>query len=345
MGSRRAGERVRVSRALVTVVAGLAGLAVGAASTVAETASPGPPEPVCGEVATLGEGPGDGPTVAAAVYELQLGLRLLQHFPYPLDGRYDPHTREAVRAFQQEAGLPADGVAGPGTWAALARAFRRQAAQVVASQIQLALQAPAPAAIPHHPDARPDGYWIVIDTNHLTLTLFQAGRAVHRWPVAVGKPSTITPVGEWRVARKSRDWGGGFGTRWLGLDVPWGIYGIHGTNKPWSIGTRASSGCIRMFNENVEQLWDLVPEGTPVTIIGVQPEARWDESIPAGAAGWNVPVLQWRLRQHGFDPGRADGRLGEGSVQAVQEAQIVLGLTPDDGATPDLFRALGLEGR
>ena len=47
------------------------------------------------------------------------------------------------------------------------------------------------------------------------------------------------------------NWGGGFGTRWLGLNVPWGIYGIHGTNQPWSIGTQASAGCIRMFNRHV----------------------------------------------------------------------------------------------
>lgn len=113
-------------------------------------------------------------------------------------------------------------------------------------------------------------------------------------------------------------------------------------NKPWSIGTRASGGCIRMFNQDVERLWDLVPEGTPVTIVGVMPEAAWDSAIPAGSTGWNVPVLQWALRAQGFDAGRADGRMGHRTMEAVSEAQRYWGLPPVPAATPDLFRALGL---
>lgn len=117
---------------------------------------------------------------------------------------------------------------------------------------------------------------------------------------------------------------------------------VHRANKPWSIGSRASGGCIRMFNEDVERLWDAVPEGTPVTIVGVAPGATWDSPIPAGASGWNVPALQWALRRSGFDGGRADGRMGSLTMQAVAEAQRQWGLPPVAAATPDLFRALGL---
>lgn len=55
------------------------------------------------------------------------------------------------------------------------------------------------------------------------------------------------------------------GTRWLGLDFPG--YGIHGTNNPNSIGSAASLGCIRMLNEDVEELTELVKVGTIVRII------------------------------------------------------------------------------
>jgi len=50
----------------------------------------------------------------------------------------------------------------------------------------------------------------------------------------------------------------------MGLSQP--HYGIHGTNNPASIGTAASNGCIRMYNEDVNELFNLVSVGTPVTI-------------------------------------------------------------------------------
>ena len=118
-----------------------------------------------------------------------------------------------------------------------------------------------PVATP--PLAKPEGeMMIVVDTIQLKLTLYVDGEPYKTYPVAVGRPNqfTLSPVGEWRIVHKSRNWGGGFGTRWMGLNVPWGIYGIHGTNKPWSIGTRASAGCIRMFNRDVEELYAWVPE-------------------------------------------------------------------------------------
>ncbi len=59
--------------------------------------------------------------------------------------------------------------------------------------------------------------------------------------------------------------GGGFGSRWMGLNVPWGgKYGIHGTNQPGSIGFNASAGCIRMRNKDVEELYNLVEYNTTV---------------------------------------------------------------------------------
>jgi len=54
----------------------------------------------------------------------------------------------------------------------------------------------------------------------------------------------------------------------MGLNVPWGIYGIHGTNKPWTIGQFASHGCIRMRNKDVEELFEWIPVGTNVLIEG-----------------------------------------------------------------------------
>ncbi len=61
-----------------------------------------------------------------------------------------------------------------------------------------------------------------------------------------------------------------FGPRWIGLQVPedenGSKYGIHGTNEPDSIGKYASGGCIRMDNNEVKELYDLVEVNTPVII-------------------------------------------------------------------------------
>jgi lipoprotein-anchoring transpeptidase ErfK/SrfK len=46
------------------------------------------------------------------------------------------------------------------------------------------------------------------------------------------------------------------------------LYRIHGTNEPRSIGRAVSSGCIRMLNEDVAELYEAVPIGTPVVVLG-----------------------------------------------------------------------------
>jgi lipoprotein-anchoring transpeptidase ErfK/SrfK len=55
------------------------------------------------------------------------------------------------------------------------------------------------------------------------------------------------------------------GTRWLGFDLRG--FGIHGTTIPESIGTQSTAGCVRMLNDEVEELYALVPVGTKVTMV------------------------------------------------------------------------------
>lgn len=186
----------------------------------------------------------------------------------------------------------------------------------------------------------PNQLRIFIDRYTQTLTLYEGERELVSYPVAVGKEETPTPPGEWRIIHKDKHWGDGFGTRWMGLNVPWGIYGIHGTNKPWSIGTFASAGCIRMFNKNVEELYDLVPIGTPVIISGDLPEVSVRSSIGPGTSGKFVLVLQVRLRQAGFDVGSLDGRFGPAVTSGVRNFQALYGLLVDGTVTRDQQRIL-----
>lgn len=96
------------------------------------------------------------------------------------------------------------------------------------------------------------------------LTILDDDIPIHQYPIAIGKPSTPTPVGNYVIATKISNPGGILGSRWLGLNYD--AYGIHGTNKPWLIGQMVSNGCIRMHNDNVEMLFSLVSLGTPVFI-------------------------------------------------------------------------------
>jgi lipoprotein-anchoring transpeptidase ErfK/SrfK len=108
-------------------------------------------------------------------------------------------------------------------------------------------------------------YSITINTATLILTLFKDGKLLKTYPIAVGKPSTPTPKGTFKIVNKALNPGGPFGARWLGLNKPG--YGIHGTNNPASIGKRVSNGCIRTYNKNIIELYNLVPIGTTVNIV------------------------------------------------------------------------------
>ena len=105
--------------------------------------------------------------------------------------------------------------------------------------------------------------------------------------------------------------------------MPWGIYGIHGTNKPHSIGTDASHGCIRMFNSQVEELYELVKIGTTVLIKGHVLGEPHMERLAKGDRGNDVQLVQSRLRSAGFYQGPCDGRFGlatDAAVRAFEKA-------------------------
>ena len=109
-------------------------------------------------------------------------------------------------------------------------------------------------------------YNIEIDRSRRILRLMEDGEQVKEYPVAVGKTSTPTPPGNWTITRKAL-WGAQFGGHFMQLSVPWGTYGIHGTNKPWSIGLAVTHGCIRMYSSDASELYGKIPVGTPVRII------------------------------------------------------------------------------
>jgi Uncharacterized protein conserved in bacteria len=107
-------------------------------------------------------------------------------------------------------------------------------------------------------------YTIHVDVSLRRLYLFQEGKLLKVYPVAVGSPKTPTPTGTFRIVNKDNTPGSKYGTAWMGLSYP--HIGIHGTNRPESIGQSSSEGCIRMHNRDVEELFYKLPLGTKVVI-------------------------------------------------------------------------------
>jgi hypothetical protein len=111
--------------------------------------------------------------------------------------------------------------------------------------------------------------YIVVDKSEFRLYLVKNGIVERTYPVAHGKLGWATPVATWRVDAKYYT-GGVSGPRKMRLFRQKGggyiftAYGIHGTNEPWVIGSRASHGCIRLYNDDVLDLFPRVPLGTMV---------------------------------------------------------------------------------
>lgn len=132
---------------------------------------------------------------------------------------------------------------------------------------------------PHSVQAEEDEVHIVINKRTHRLTIMLNDTPVATFPIASGR-GNLTPEGEFRIVTKvyqpyylPKKIPGGhpdnpLGTRWLGLSIGNGYkYGIHGTNRPQSIGYSVSSGCIRMRNKDVEYLYRHIPLQTRVIIV------------------------------------------------------------------------------
>lgn len=145
------------------------------------------------------------------------------------------------------------------------------------------------------PDAPQDG--MVINLAEQRLYYFpRGGEAVRTYPIGIGRDGLQTPMGRTKVVRKKA------GPTWRptrrmreedptlpavvppGPDNPlgshalylgWPQYLIHGTNKPYGIGRRVSSGCIRLYPDAVAELHNQVPVGTPVTVVDQPMKIGW----------------------------------------------------------------------
>lgn len=192
--------------------------------------------------------------------------------------------------------------------------------------------------------AAPDCKWILIEVDLKRLTLYNGTEMIRRYPIASGAWSTPSPLGMFTVTGRFKTEMSGFGTRFLKLNVPYGLYGIHGTNKPESIGSNASHGCFRLRVKDAEELYDLTPNGTKVYIEGGAYGLLGDglRTLKSGDRSSHVMEVQKRMQQQGFYHGNVDGIYGEAMSRAVLSARKAFGLAAVDTVDAALYAKLGI---
>lgn len=120
---------------------------------------------------------------------------------------------------------------------------------------------------------------IIVSLPDRKLALIEDGQVTKIYTVAVGKETTPSPNGSFKVVNRvtnptyyhpgkviAAGAANPLGNRWIGLSQKG--YGIHGTNEPKSIGKAASHGCIRMAKKDLEELFEIVRPGDTVEIRG-----------------------------------------------------------------------------
>jgi lipoprotein-anchoring transpeptidase ErfK/SrfK len=131
----------------------------------------------------------------------------------------------------------------------------------------------------------------VVSKKNFTMDLYLQGVFVKEYKVGLGKIEHDTPTGKWRAAAggkmikptwtdpdSGRVYQGSdpdypLGSRWIALEGLDGAakgrtgFAIHGTKEPETIGTRASRGCIRLFNGDVVEVYDLLEAGVSEVVV------------------------------------------------------------------------------
>ncbi|MGG0787180.1 L,D-transpeptidase family protein [Peribacillus simplex] len=218
---------------------------------------------------------------------------------------------------------------------------------------------------------------IIINKANNQLAYYENDNLVRVFIVATGKKASYTPEGKFKVVTKivNRPYYKGnirggdpknpLGKRWLGINArntPGNTYAIHGNNDPNTIGKYISAGCIRMYNNDVQWLYDRVKMNTVVLIASsnksfatiaatngykvsgsVSLPVNTNASLKKGSSGPQVIELQKRLTKLGYSTKGVDGSFGKNTEAAVKKFQKAKKLTSDGVVGPKTKKALGLK--
>jgi hypothetical protein len=126
---------------------------------------------------------------------------------------------------------------------------------------------------------------VVVDLEACWALFLMGDEVAAAWPIGIGRPGEETPAGSFTAKNKLEnppwmkegqepipfgDLRNPLGTRWIGWcrEGAKTSYGFHGTWDPESIGRASSDGCVRLLNEDVEELFQILPEGAAIEVLG-----------------------------------------------------------------------------
>ncbi len=208
------------------------------------------------------------------------------------------------------------------------------------------------------PDAPYEG--VVVNLAALRMFYFpkpgaDGQRVVMTYPIGIGKVGWATPSGTTRIVSKRKDpyWtpppsvrkehaeeGDPLPARVppgpdnpLGhraMNLGWPSYLIHGTNKPAGVGLRASHGCIRMYPEDIELLFDRVAIGTQVTVVNQPIVYRWQgDSLYVQSYPPHEELLEAKARKKGSKAAETHTHLDEVLAAKMRKRAEAAGATID----------------
>lgn len=186
-------------------------------------------------------------------------------------------------------------------------------------------------------------YTILVDLLTDKMQVFKNDTLIKEYSVSGGKPSTPSPIGTWTIISKDT-WGEGFGGRWMGFNVPWGKYGIHGTIYPNSVGWNSSHGCIRMRNKKVAELYKFIPHGTKVIIYG-GPYGNFGSylrQIRPGMTGSDIYEIQKMLKEKGYFKGNPNGVYNNFFKSVIHKFQKDNKIPITDTISSSFYKKLGV---
>lgn len=188
-------------------------------------------------------------------------------------------------------------------------------------------------------------YEILVDVEESRLHLFQDGEPIKTYKCSGRKVVNTISNRNMENNIKSK-----VGRRvsvgnWMGLNVPWGQFGIHGTLEKSSIGWASSHGCIRMQNNEVAELYKIIPIGTKVTIVDGPYGAfgKGFRNLKSGMYGSDVLEIQKKLKKLGFFTGTINGKFGLATEQAVQKYCKANNIYVRKTINVDLQKQMGFE--
>lgn len=179
---------------------------------------------------------------------------------------------------------------------------------------------------------------IVINLGEMRLYYYTGkGKAPQSYPLGIGREGLNTPKGTTTVVEKrvAPTWTPTARMRREHPELPasvgpgpdnplgpvalylgWPEYRIHGTNRPWGIGRRVSSGCLRMYNQDIRKLFSQVPIGTKVTVVDQPVKTAWIDGVFYIEAHPNAEQAD-RIEHSG---GKPDYEVSEAEIEAVMKS-------------------------